>query len=488
MRTTANTAPKQWANSNGCPLDSQRSTNFGSSISDISARFQQDSASQSLADSIQQRAQEHPSAFREALQQAFGDKTSPSVLDAVASKAAGGNLPMPQSIRFVDAGTLGPHTMGAYSRADGGTIYLDSRLLNASQILEAIFTEELGHHLDAELGGQDATGNEGAIFAHALLQGIPDDSELHALKNEDAGTDGTTASPPREENEDDDPPISVSFTLPGTQDLFERNTLSGGTKQAARADYIYSQNESAFIRQHETNQFAPYENTIRVNGGTSDEFRYNNTDSQTPPNNRSFQVGESVSTTGFAGVELYQDSIGDEGLGATAQINAGVRGTATANVSIDKNGLEANTSVEGFVGVEANAEAHAELGPVTGTLSVEAQAGVHGLAGLGFSIDPRNGLAGQASVALFAGAQVELEAATELGDSIDAAAGVDLKAGIGIEASGDIEFGLESIGMDVEIGAALGLGLDLKIDVSVSPIGIYDDIGDTISAVKRLWE
>ena len=41
------------------------------------------------------------------------------------------------------------------------------------------------HHLDAQLGGQDAAGDEGAIFAKSLLEGPVGTEELAALKSED---------------------------------------------------------------------------------------------------------------------------------------------------------------------------------------------------------------------------------------------------------------------------------------------------------------
>ena len=64
---------------------------------------------------------------------------------------------------------------------------------------------------------------------------------------------------------------------------------------------------------------------------------------------------------------------------------------------------------------------------------------------------------------------------------------VDLKAGIGIEARGDVEISRDRVGVDVEIGATPGIGLDVKVDVSVSPTGLIDDIGDTYDAACLLY-
>ena len=136
----------------------------GSSISDQASHYHESATTTSLEQSFQQRTQDNPQAFRNSLEQAFGGKADPAALDKMASMAANGKLPMPENVVFVDAGTLGPNALGAYDKANGGTIYLDRSLLNDPKALESVYTEELGHHLDAELGGQDAAGDEGAIF------------------------------------------------------------------------------------------------------------------------------------------------------------------------------------------------------------------------------------------------------------------------------------------------------------------------------------
>ena len=69
--------------------------------------------------------------------------------------------------------------MGAYDAANGGTIYLDRRLQSDPKALESVYAEELGHHLDAKLGGPDAAGDEGAIFSRSLLSGPIGDKELN---------------------------------------------------------------------------------------------------------------------------------------------------------------------------------------------------------------------------------------------------------------------------------------------------------------------
>lgn len=592
MHSTINAARNPASNSILSRSSNDRANLKNSSISDLSGQFQEDQATQLLADSLQQRAQEDPTAFRNALDQAFTDKANPAQLDALAASAANGDVPLPENVQFVNPGSLGSTAMGAYDSSNGGTIYLDKRLLNDSEALEAVYTEEMGHHFDSVLGGVDAAGDEGAIFSQSLLNGSLTDVELQKFQSENdngfinidgkrvaveffhgysgpgssPGTGGSSSSssssssysgpgsspgtggssnsssssssasdtngsttrssttisnsssstggstpvfsnPPSiytgpgssagtgglaPEPEEESSGPSFSLNLPGPGDLLERDTVSGGNTQFLSRDFVYNPNSSAeqlhkrFERQYESDQFAPNANTIRINGGTSDEFRYNNSASQTHSNTRNFQIGDSVSGSRLLGHESKREA-GDENIGASAEFNAGARGTVSAGASVDRNGVDLNVGAEGFVGVETKAEAHAGAGPVNISVSAEGQAGAMASAKGNISIDPRNGVAAQVGGELFAGAQVKLEASGELGDSVDASAGVDLKAGIGVEVSGDVELSLDVLRVDAEIGGALGIGADVSISVSVSPSGFIDDAGDAASAIKDIF-
>ena len=92
---------------------------------------------------------------------------------------------MPASVQFVDAGSLGTDALGAYDSANGGTLYLDRSLLSGDPAkLQSVFNEEMGHHFDAVLGGADAIGDEGAVFALTLDEGPLDQSTLSSLRSE----------------------------------------------------------------------------------------------------------------------------------------------------------------------------------------------------------------------------------------------------------------------------------------------------------------
>ena len=140
---------------------------------------------QQLQQNLSNLAHQDPAGFRHALAQAFGGKVDAATLDNLLDLALADELPMPASIQFVDAGALGESSLGAYDSADGGTLFLDRSLLSDPQQLQSVFNEEMGHHLDALLGGADAAGDEGAVFSRTLESGQLSQQELTALKSED---------------------------------------------------------------------------------------------------------------------------------------------------------------------------------------------------------------------------------------------------------------------------------------------------------------
>lgn len=113
-----------------------------------------------------------PQAFGAILSQAFGDKLTPALRSELTRLAQAGALPMPAEVRFLDDATLGG-ALGAYSAANGGTIYLNEQLRNQPQAIQAVIAQEIGHHLDAVLGGPDALGDEGRVFAAGIERGGP---------------------------------------------------------------------------------------------------------------------------------------------------------------------------------------------------------------------------------------------------------------------------------------------------------------------------
>ena len=121
----------------------------------------------SFKEQTQAFATKDPATFDVVAQQAFGDKGG-----ALLEAAQKGELSEPQNIRFVDRSVL-KGSDGAYSPHEGGTVYLADDLKQDPTRLKATYAHEAAHHLDEVLGGGDAKGDEGHIFAQGLTTQKP---------------------------------------------------------------------------------------------------------------------------------------------------------------------------------------------------------------------------------------------------------------------------------------------------------------------------
>lgn len=101
------------------------------------------------------------------LRQAFADKLDTPRGQELLELARKGQLPLPAKLRFVsDEVMQGAH--GAYSPERGGSIFLNQSLASNPELLQKTLQEEVGHHLDEWLGGEDSRGDEGEIFQRGL--------------------------------------------------------------------------------------------------------------------------------------------------------------------------------------------------------------------------------------------------------------------------------------------------------------------------------
>ena len=135
---------------------------------------------------LQNLAQSRPESLRQILLQVYGSKLSekPELLEHLIRLASQGKLPLPVRIELVPAEAL-RNNHAAYSHQDGGTIYLNQDLLSAPETLNAAFLEEMGHHLDHQLGGSDTPGDEGEAFMRALLKQAPlSDGQLAQVRSD----------------------------------------------------------------------------------------------------------------------------------------------------------------------------------------------------------------------------------------------------------------------------------------------------------------
>jgi hypothetical protein len=84
----------------------------------------------------QQLATRDPAAFAKLLDQSFGTKLDANTRAQLTEMAKAGQLPTPAQVRFVGDDVLGG-ALGAYSAANGGTIFLNESLKNDPASLKA---------------------------------------------------------------------------------------------------------------------------------------------------------------------------------------------------------------------------------------------------------------------------------------------------------------------------------------------------------------
>ncbi|MCT0228676.1 hypothetical protein KQ300_10820, partial [Synechococcus sp. CS-1331] len=104
-----------------------------------------------------------------AAQEALGLRGEPKALaDLVAAWTHGNFSALPPVVLLSSADIKG--ALGAYAISTG-TIYLNADWLEraSKEQIYAVLTEELGHHLDGLLNEVDTPGDEGEVFAGALL-------------------------------------------------------------------------------------------------------------------------------------------------------------------------------------------------------------------------------------------------------------------------------------------------------------------------------
>ena len=127
-------------------------------------------AGENAVERIYNLANNHSGIFKLVLKQAFGTKVTDQIAEQLTQRVLDDELPLPAFISVINGDLSGND--GAYSETDGGTIYIRESILgDEPAVIESILLEEIGHHLDHFLGGGDAAGDEGDIFAGAIMSG-----------------------------------------------------------------------------------------------------------------------------------------------------------------------------------------------------------------------------------------------------------------------------------------------------------------------------
>ena len=155
------------------------SVSNGSAHGSIGTEAGSSAAIDRVQSQLAERIATAPGRWDAALARAFGAKSAPLRTRSELVP----QVPVPAHVRFVPEGSLGKGVYGAYA-ADSGTVFLDDSLRERPGDLLDTYTEELGHHVDALLGGTDATGDEGAIFRDALLGSASGEATSERLREE----------------------------------------------------------------------------------------------------------------------------------------------------------------------------------------------------------------------------------------------------------------------------------------------------------------
>ncbi|MFN5220530.1 MAG: calcium-binding protein, partial [Cyanobacteriota bacterium] len=120
-------------------------------------------------DLLQQWASE--GRFTAAVLDALNLDAAPLSLLQLTDRLALGNCEDLPAVQLLDAAAM-DGAMGAYASSNS-TIFLNAHWLATAdeRSVQAVLTEELGHHLDALLNASDTPGDEGALLAALLLAG-----------------------------------------------------------------------------------------------------------------------------------------------------------------------------------------------------------------------------------------------------------------------------------------------------------------------------
>lgn len=148
--------------------------------------------------------------------------------------------------------------------------------------------------------------------------------------------------------------------------------------------------------------------------------------------------------------------IGPDGAEVTASAEASAGLSAEAKAGFIAGGLGVGGVATGFAGAKADAKGSASIGPDGAEVGVEAGG--------------------------FAGVRGTAEGEVSLGDSVTVGGNAEAIAGLALEVDGSAKVGFDEVSVALDLGAALGVGGSLGVDVSFSPSGIANDVGDLASS------
>lgn len=124
-----------------------------------------------------------PSKFHATMSKVFGNSYDYAKAEGFRAAAKNGDFSWLPKIKFVDPKSFPDGGKGAYS-ASQKTVYLNKELLNNPAMAQKVATEEIGHHLDAQINKRDTPGDEGALFQRVLSGEKLSESQVATLRRE----------------------------------------------------------------------------------------------------------------------------------------------------------------------------------------------------------------------------------------------------------------------------------------------------------------
>ncbi|MEX2785704.1 hypothetical protein AB3331_11155, partial [Streptococcus sp. H49] len=171
---------------------------------------------------------------------------------------------------------------------------------------------------------------------------------------------------------------------------------------------------------------------------------------------------------------------------AKVEAIAGAWGVADAKLKIDKYGIQATAQAEGKAGAEATGKAGVNaLGNRVGaSVEGDAFAGAKAKANASFEANTAEGVVkGSAGVSAFAGAEANVKGNVKAAYTT-ATVGTGVKAGVGFEAKTDFQVGDGHLKVDLDLGAALGIGADVDVSLDFNYKEAIDDAGKVLSMIN----
>ena len=124
-----------------------------------------------------------PKRFEETLKTAFGDDIDVSAAEALRQRVLKGDFAWLPPVSLLSSDH---EIQGAYA---DGKIYIHPDVLSHKSLLNQVFSEEVGHHLDRLLNAKDAAGDEGEMFRRLLAGETLSAEEIEMIRSvPDRGT------------------------------------------------------------------------------------------------------------------------------------------------------------------------------------------------------------------------------------------------------------------------------------------------------------